>query len=400
MTNPASPRLPLRHFGLRPLSPRDDQDAHRAATPLELLFDLVSVIAIASAAAGLHHAIASGHVGEGVVSFLASFFAIWWAWMNFTWYASAYDNDDSLHRLLTMVMMAGSLIMAAGIHRFFESTRIDMIVMGFVVMRIAMVLFWLRAAYHDSDRRKTAYRYAGGIALVQVFWVGLMLAQPMPPVFLFSLYALGAVLELSVPVYAESHVTTPWHRHHLIERYGLLNLIVLGETLLAAAMALQHADVGHLDLDLLSVAGAALVIVFSLWWAYFSKEEHIARKRLSLALVWGYGHLVIYMAGAAVGAGIAAMVDVLTGESGTSYRIALYAISVPVSLYLMGLWFVRDRLVLSHAGRHILLGVSVLILVATLFMPLWGIALTLAIGVGARNIQACGAKTGGEGHAV
>ena len=43
------------------------------------------------------------------------FFAIWWAWMNFTWFASAYDNDDVPYRLLTFVQIAGVLILAAGV---------------------------------------------------------------------------------------------------------------------------------------------------------------------------------------------------------------------------------------------------------------------------------------------
>ena len=47
---------------IRPMTARNTDQAHRVSTPLELLFDLVTVIAIASAAAGLHHAIAAGPV--------------------------------------------------------------------------------------------------------------------------------------------------------------------------------------------------------------------------------------------------------------------------------------------------------------------------------------------------
>ena len=101
-------------MNLKGLVRRDSNEVHRAATPLELLFDLVSVIAIATAAAGLHHAIAEAHIADGVIKFACAFFAIWWAWMNYTWFASAYDNDDTLFRVLTMVIMSGSLTMAAG----------------------------------------------------------------------------------------------------------------------------------------------------------------------------------------------------------------------------------------------------------------------------------------------
>ena len=70
---------------------RSPHEAHRTATPLELLFDLVFVVAIAQAASGLHHAIAEDHAMAGLIGYLMVFFAIWWAWMNFTWFASAYD---------------------------------------------------------------------------------------------------------------------------------------------------------------------------------------------------------------------------------------------------------------------------------------------------------------------
>jgi len=91
---------------IRPLAPRLPDEPHRASTTLELLFDLVSVVAIASAAAGLHHAIIEAHVVDGIITYVLAFFAIWWAWMNFTWFASAYDNDDTAYRLVVMVIRA------------------------------------------------------------------------------------------------------------------------------------------------------------------------------------------------------------------------------------------------------------------------------------------------------
>ena len=84
--------------GIRAMPPRDVHEHHRASTPLELLFDLVAVIAIAAAAGELHHAVAHGHALEGAGKFVLAFFAIWWAWMNFSWFASAYDNDDAIFR--------------------------------------------------------------------------------------------------------------------------------------------------------------------------------------------------------------------------------------------------------------------------------------------------------------
>ncbi|MCA8887930.1 MAG: low temperature requirement protein A, partial [Parvularculaceae bacterium] len=96
-------------FTIAKLPARDPQAPHRAATQLELFFDLISVVAVAAITAGLHHAISEGHGLEKLPVFIFVFVAIWWAWMNFTWFASAFDNDDTLYRLLVMVIMGGAL---------------------------------------------------------------------------------------------------------------------------------------------------------------------------------------------------------------------------------------------------------------------------------------------------
>ncbi len=88
-------------------------EEHRVATNLELLFDLIFVVAIAFAAAELHHAINHNHVVHGVISFLVVFLAIWWAWIGFTWFASSFDTDDTPYRIAVFVQMAGALVIAA-----------------------------------------------------------------------------------------------------------------------------------------------------------------------------------------------------------------------------------------------------------------------------------------------
>ena len=371
--------------------PRDTKEAHRAATPLELFFDLVFVIAIAAAAAGLHHSVAEAHFVDGIIKYVAIFFAIWWAWMNYTWFASAYDNDDSLFRILTLVIIAGALTLAAGVSHFFTSSDLTLVVVGFVIMRIAMVGFWLRVYKHDVTRKQTALWYAVGIALVQVYWVALLLLQPLTPAMFYMGFALGAFLELSVPFFAERKAQTPWHRHHIIERYGLLNIIVLGETLLAGSIALNSAA-EHFDLALIHSAISALVIVFALWWLYFSREEHLNAQDLSMALTWGYGHLVIYIAGAAVGAGFAVLVDIITGHAAVNLLVGDYAVAIPVAFYFMGLWFVRDRFVLDGIGKSVLPAFALLVLCIPLVLGLEGIALVSVLCVFTRSKIACRGK--------
>ena len=148
-----------------PMRSRSPEEEHRAATPLELFFDLVFVVAVAQAASRLHHGVAEAHVAESIISYMMAFFAIWWAWMNFTWFASAYDTDDVPYRLAVFVQITGALIMAAGVPRAFDEHDFSIATLGYVVMRLALVGQWLRAARSDPPRRATAYRFALGVTL-------------------------------------------------------------------------------------------------------------------------------------------------------------------------------------------------------------------------------------------
>ena len=149
---------------VKPMAPRDPHEAHRTATPLELFFDLAYVVAIAQAGVGLHHAEAEGHFFFGIVRYLMVFFAIWWGWMNFTWFATSFDTDDWLYRLTTVVQIGGSLTLAAGVPRMMSGDNPDimLVFIGYVIMRLAMMSQWLRAAIQYPQCRPTTLRYALG----------------------------------------------------------------------------------------------------------------------------------------------------------------------------------------------------------------------------------------------
>src|SRR5688572_16724146 len=185
----------------RPMVARDTTEEYRQATPLELFFDLCFVVAVAFAGIGLHDQIVEGHIESGVIRFLLVFFGIWWAWMNFTWFASAYDTDDVPYRIATFVQMAGVLILAAGVRRVYEDADFTITVAGYVVMRMAIVPQWIRAGFTDPARRVTAWRYAAGIAIVQIGWAALLLASGG---LYFAVFVTFAAIELLIPVWAES----------------------------------------------------------------------------------------------------------------------------------------------------------------------------------------------------
>lgn len=359
----------------QPLRGRDPNEPHRAATPLELFYDLVFVIAIAQAAMGLHHGIADDHVLDAVVNYAVVFFAIWWAWMSFTWFASSYDNDDVPYRLGVFVQLTGAVLLAAGVGSVFENRDFTLVLLGYVIMRIAAVGQILRAAKHNPQARETEYKGAFSLIFLQALWVGLIVF--MPKEWLIPGAVVIGGLELVTTVWVnQKRKSRNWHTEHIAERYGLLTIIVLGETFLVAAVAVQFIfEQGAWDAGLVPLLVGGLLTVFAMWWLYFDEDSSYLLDDAKTAYMWGYGHYVIFAAAAAVGAGLAVALDVATHHAHVSETVGALALAIPTALFVLAVWMLQERPSGSNDGRHLPLGA--LLLLGTPWVP----EPALAVGV-------------------
>ena len=317
---------------------RDPDEPHRAASSLELLFDLVFVVAVSQASGALHHLWEEQHFAHGLAAYAMVFFAIFNAWLNFTWFSSAFDTDDWLYRLTTFVQMAGALTIAAGAQRAMLDNDFRAIVVGYVIMRVALAGQWTRAAISDRDYRGTAVRYAVGIVVAQSLWVAWSVFGG--PLWLFVILAL---VDLSVSPIAERYRSTAYHHHHIAERYGLFTLIVLGESILAIANSIigSLSDAAARN-GLIACAASALVIVAAMWWIYFDRPQHdqtITRRR---AFFWGYLHYFIFAAAAAFSAGVEVAVAEQLGESHLPHAVAGLTLTIPLAVFIVATWLVLD----------------------------------------------------------
>jgi len=322
---------------------RDPNEPHRAASPLELLFDLCFVVAVAQAGTALHDDLAVGQIAHGLVSYLIIFFGIWWPWVNYTWFASAYDTDDVAYRLLTFVQIAGVLVATAGIPSAFDDLDFRIGVLGYVIMRIALVAQWLRAAREDPGGRSVALRFAVGIGLIQLGWVARLAIGPPWDIPATALLILG---ELAIPVWAErSGRPTPWHPGHISERYGLFTIIVLGECVLAATIAAETAfSAEGFSPALLAVALGGLLLVFSLWWSYFKRPVVVDRNQpMRVAFVFGYGHYVIFASVAALGSGLQVATETIQNVTHLRPDVAALTVGIPVAIYLVAVSILHAR---------------------------------------------------------
>jgi low temperature requirement protein LtrA len=359
------------------MSGRDPHEPHRVATPLELLFDLTFVVAFGVAASQLAHMLASGRVSAGLAGFGFATFSVCWAWINFSWFASAYDTDDWVYRLTTMLQMVGVLVLALGIPQVFssiaEGQHIDnrALVAGYVVMRVAMAIQWLRAARHDPVRKAACLTYAATITAAQVGWVAIAIVDSSLETT-FILFTVMIAIEVSGPLLAEKRMGgTPWHAHHIAERNGLLTIIALGEGVVGTVASLSAvvAEQGWTtDAVLVAVAGTGLT--FGMWWIYFvvpmADLLHAHRDR---SIGYGYLHVVVFGSIVATGAGLHAAADYIEHRSALDSVATVVAIATPVGVYVAavyGTYLLLTRAWDGFYGSVVLITLSVLVAAAGL----------------------------------
>ena len=355
----------LGRFGLVRMSGRDPHEHHRVASPLELFFDLVFVIAVSQASQNLHHGIVEGHAASTTLSYAMIFFAIWWAWMNFTWFASAFDTDDWLYRITTIVQMGGVLVLAAGVHDAMAEGDWATVTWGYVIMRLAMVAQWVRLAVSDPQLRSVAARYASGIVVVQALWV---VRIAFPPDVQFWTFWPAMLLEILVPVWAERARNTPWHPHHIAERYSLFVLILLGESLLASANAIIDAinEGEHIE-GIVGLAAAGLVLAAGVWWMYFSHEYGDRLDSARTGFGFGYAHYLLFAAVGAISAGIEVELDLLSHASEHLHAsTASLALAVPVAVFMIVVWLILLRTRLSALASTVFVIMALAVLACAL----------------------------------
>ena len=336
---------PLHHHTRR-MSGRDPHEDHRVATPLEALFDLTFATAFGLAAAQFAHLLADGRYTAALVGFGLASFAICWAWINFSWFASAYDTDDWIFRLTTMVQMIGVLVLAIGLPRMFTSLEqgqhLDnsVMVLGYVIMRVAMLSQWLRAARQDVARRRACLTYAVAISVAQMGWI-LQIILNFRIEVTIVLSGILAVIELAGPYIAEGKDGgTPWHAHHIAERYSIFAIIAMGEGVVGTIATLSAVVQEHgwtMDAALVCIAGIGLT--FGMWWIYFMlPSARILHAHRDRSFVWGYGQIVIVAAIVATGAGLHVAAYFIEHQAHIGRLATVLSVVIPVGIFLASIY--------------------------------------------------------------
>jgi low temperature requirement protein LtrA len=331
-------------------------EADRRASWLELFFDLVFVVAITE----LSHQLVLDHSTGGFLRFAALFVPVYVAWQGFMAYADRFDTDDLAFRAAYFAAMLAIAAMAVLIGDVADGVHSAGFAVAYVTLRTLMLLLYLRAWRAVPEARPLIRFYGGGYSIGVGLW---LLSLAFAPPARYVVWGVAQVLELSLPP-----LTTRLHRRirtsasHLPERWALFTLIVIGESVVAVALATAGT---HWRFDSAAAAVLGFASVAAVWWLYFDRQaETVLRGSTMSVVVYSYAHIPLLIGLAAMGAGVRMLIE----HAGDDHLGAGPAVALLGGVVLFVLALIGTRTV--TVGGPLRLGVALKLIAAAVMIAL------------------------------
>lgn len=263
------------------------EDPYRHATWLELFFDLV----FAASAGVITHQLMEVHEGHieqhSIWLYVSQFVAVWWIWATHTLFANRFDRDDEAHRALSLLIMLLMVAMSAFLHDGLESTEpgVTAFVLLYVAVRLVLAALFWRASRVPHDAPILARNMSRTIIFgAAAAGAALLFEGFLRPAVFFG--TIAAELVAFAYIGSSKSQGLSVDRRHLVERIGLLSIILLGESVISLVAGLSG-----IEWTLYNVLAAitGFVMLASIWWIYFDSFyllEHAKRLKHGFVLVY------------------------------------------------------------------------------------------------------------------
>jgi low temperature requirement protein LtrA len=306
--------------------------AEQRVTPLELFFDLVFVFALTQVTGFL----ADHLTWTGMLQGAALLAVLWWAWGAYSWLTNAVPAEEVISaRLVILSAMAAMLVASLAVPDAFGEYGV-LFGLSYFVVRVLHVVLFVLATGSTPEARQAMVRLAPGFLGAPVLLI--------PAGFLDgfaqgALWAVALAIDLGVS-FVRGVSGFRVKAEHFVERYGLIVIIALGESIVAIGVGASGLTIGA-GVVVAAVLGIALAA--ALWWAYFDLDMLIAGQRLSAAKgeerarlardAYSYLHLPMVAGIVLVALGIKKILEDVGDPLGTIPAVALCG---GVALYLLG----------------------------------------------------------------
>jgi low temperature requirement protein LtrA len=338
-----------------------DLDEHvepeQRATPLELFFDLVFVFAFTQVT-GL---MSENPTWEGLGQGMLVLAVVWWAWGGFAWMTNALHRDDWLARLGLFSAMGAMLIAALAVPQAFGDDAVIFALAYFAVRAIHIAVYAYGA--EEDDVSGAILNLAPGLLVAPAL---LIVAGLLEGAAQAGLWIVALLIDYGTP-YVRDVSGFRVSASHFAERFGLIVIIALGESIVAVGAGLEG---DALTGAVIVAALAAIALAIAQWWTYFdvvaivaarklAEAEGIARNRLARDS-WGVMHGLLIAGIILTALGVKKTLGEVDEPLKTVPAVALCG---GVAVYLLGHVAIRWRSVHSLNRQRLIAGLLALALI-------------------------------------
>jgi low temperature requirement protein LtrA len=264
-------------------------DPHRRATWLELFFDLIFVVALRDAGEILSETDGGRIAPQQLLDFVLLFLPLWWIWAGHTIYANRFDTDSRQHRLSTLLIMFLLIVISSQISAGAQD-HFALAVACYCGARLIIAAMYLVSRRKHHDRGGFASTVGSVFAIgAAISLCSVLLAPP----WNYLVFYAGVVFDMAALVLLDRRLhVVPVHTPHLVERVGLLTIIMLGESVISISAAL--ADIAwHQSNVVAAVSG--FIMVSAIWWIYYDSFPLLEQRRLPTGHSILYSHFFLFV---------------------------------------------------------------------------------------------------------
>jgi len=197
--------------------------------------------------------------------------AVWWAWGGYAWLTNSLRSDDGVARFGLLSAMAAMLIAALAVPGAFGEDALIFAIAYFAVRVLHIAIYTYGAP--ELDSRAAIVNLAPGLLgapallILAAFFDGPVQAGIWIVVLVFD-YATPYVRDVSGFRVSPSHFA---------ERFNLIVIIALGESIVAIGAGLEG---GELTAGVVLAALAGMALAGAQWWSYFDVVALVAERKL------------------------------------------------------------------------------------------------------------------------
>jgi low temperature requirement protein LtrA len=247
-----------------------------SVTTLELFFDLVFVFALTQITAFT----AADPTAVGFARGFVMLALLWWGWVCYSWLGNQAKADEGALRAGLVVAMAAMFIGALAIPNSFRMPSDGyhepwLFAVSYSIVRFTHLGIYWWAAGNDKELKRQLYKAGVSVSTAAILLLAGAFVAPQWQLWLWL--ASLAVDYIGIWVAGVDGWRVPAPKH-FAERYGLIVIVALGESIVATGVGIGSYE---LTGDVVIAALLALVITVCLWWLYFDVVAIVAEGVLA-----------------------------------------------------------------------------------------------------------------------